>query len=694
MQNIYKIGSPGMKVIGIDVGGTFTDFHVVDLRDGAARVFKLPSTPANPAEAILAGLEALVADGTVAPGDIRRICHGTTVATNALIQRRGGTVALITTEGFRDILEIGRQTRPHMYDPTVDHPPPLVPRALRLTVDERIDAQGRTVRPLTEPEIERVVARLADAGVGSVAVCLLFSFLAPAHERRLGEALAAAGIAASLSCEVQPEFREYERMSTTVLNAYLMPVMNRYLETLETGIAAAFPGVEVGINQSSGGLMSMRQARRFPVRTALSGPAAGAVGAAHVARLAGQARVITLDMGGTSADVCLIEDCAPRVSFERAIGGFPVRLPMVDVNAVGAGGGSVVWFDAGGMMKVGPLSAGARPGPACYGLGGNEPTVTDANLILGRLSPRGLLAGRLPLDMGLARAAFEPVARRLGGTVELAALGCIDIVVSNMVRAIRAVSVERGHDPRGFALMPFGGGGPLHAEDVAASLQMPAIVVPPAPGILCAQGLVVSDLTENLVRTSRARLEPAAVPRLRAVLDELVAEAEDWFAIEGVAPEDRSVALALDLRYVGQNYELPVPLPRALLAEATDAAVAAEIARAFHAQHETAYGHHDPAAAIEIVNCRCLVRGRQLHGEPPAARPMRGPEPRPVARRDVWFDRRGPTPTPIYDRDTLDPGHRLTGPAVIEQMDTTTLVRPGTAATVDAALNLILTRAS
>jgi len=572
----------------------------------------------------------------------------------------------------------------------LDHPAPLVERRLRLTAAERVDARGQVLRDLDDADVSRLVERFVADGVKSCAVCLLFSFLNPEHERKIGAALEAAGISTSLSCEVQPEFREYERMSTTVLNAYLVPVMNHYLAKLEQALSEDLPEASVGINQSSGGLMSIRQARRFPVRTALSGPAGGVIGAAHIARLAGREDVITLDMGGTSADVCMIEGEQAGVAFDRSIGGFPVRLPMVDVNAVGAGGGSIVWFDRGGMLQVGPYSAGAKPGPACYGLGGTEPTVTDANLILGRLSPKGLLDGRVPLDMDLAREAFRPIADRLGVSIEQAALGCIDIVVANMVRAIRAVSVERGHDPRSFTLMPFGGGGPLHAEDVARSLQMAGIVVPPNPGILCAQGIVVSDLKENLVRTNRVPLATASVPRMREVARELMEEAERWFAIEEVERRDRSVALSLDLRYVGQNYELSVPTAETLLGDGEAEAIVRLIADQFHALHETNYGHSDPSAEIEVINYRCVARGRLYRGAMPAARTMRQPTPAPRSVRDVWFGAAGRLPTPIYERDDLDPGHRVDGPAVIEQMDTTTLVMPGTTATIDAALNLIL----
>lgn len=679
-----------MKIIGVDVGGTFTDFHILDTLSTQTTVFKVSSTPDNPALAIVDGLRELERQGVVALDDIRRLCHGTTVATNALIQRRGGRVALITTQGFRDLLEIGRQIRPHLYDLQTDQPEPLVPRERRLEAPERLLATGQVLRPLDASAAQEIAAAVAAAGVDACAVCLLFAFLDPRHERALGAALEAQGIPVSLSSEVQPEFREYERMSTTVLNAYLTPVMVRYLQTLETSLQQLAPRAVVGINQSSGGLMSVRQARRFPVRTALSGPAGGVVGAAHVARLADRPDVITLDMGGTSADVCLIRGFEAGIAFDREVGGFPVRLPAVDVNAVGAGGGSIAWFDAGGFLKVGPTSAGAKPGPACYGIGGTQPTVTDANLLLGRLSVRGLLDGRLPLDVDLARRAYQPVAERLGVSVEVAALGCIDIVVSNMVRAIRAVSVERGHDPRDFALMPFGGGGPLHAEAVARELGMAEVIVPPYPGILCAHGIVVSDLKENFVRTCRVRLDTSASAVLEGSARSLLEQAAAWFEAEDIPAADRRCGLSLDLRYVGQNYELPVPVDADALLAAVDEAVLHALVSDFGTIHEKTYGHQDPAAPVEVVNLRCVARGVLQRPQQVADAAACTTLPEPRGHCLVWFDRSGPVQTPVFERSELQPGQEIAGPAIVQQMDTTTLLHPGSTARVDAALNLLL----
>ena len=474
-------------IIGVDVGGTFTDFYMLDEASGAVHTGKRPSTPDNPARAIVDGLLALASRHGIDLAGLRRLSHGTTVGTNALIQRRGGEVVMITTSGFRDLLEIGRQTRPHMYSLVEDHPPPLVGRRRRLEIDERMGADGEAITEPAPDAVAAAVEQVRASGADACAVCLLFAFRNPEHEHRVAAALRAAlpGLPVCTSFEVQPEFREYERFSTTVLNAYLQPVLGRYLSTLEETLADVAPGASIGINQSSGGLMSPERARALPVRTALSGPAAGAVGAAHVAKRAGAPRrrdsgdprgtppgaahsaepsgrrnVITLDMGGTSADVALIRDFQAGVSFERAVAGFPVRLPSVDVETVGAGGGSIAWFDRDGLLKVGPASAGADPGPACYGRGGRQPTVTDANLVLGRLPARGLLAGEMRLDASLARAAIAPIAERLGFEVERTARGMLDVVVANMVRAIRTISVERGYDPREFTLMAFGGAGP------------------------------------------------------------------------------------------------------------------------------------------------------------------------------------------------------------------------------------------
>ena len=676
--------------VGVDVGGTFTDFYAIDAASGDVRVHKRPSTPEEPAKAILDGLDDLA--GTLGVSEIHRFAHGTTVATNALIQRTGAAVALVTTEGFRDLLEIGRQTRPRMYDLKADDPPPLVPRRHRFEISERTGPDGRVIVPLEKPAIDMVVEAVRRSGAKACAVGFLFSFLNPSHERMMSEALTQAipGLFVSLSSDVQPEFREYERLSTTVLNAYLQPVVTRYMSRLSEGIAVRAPKATVGINQSSGGLMSLERAGQYPVRTALSGPAAGVVGAVHIARLAGFGNVITLDMGGTSADVALIRDGKAGVGFDQKVADFPVRLPMVDVNTVGAGGGSIAWFDRDGLLKVGPASAGADPGPACYRLGGTRPTVTDANLVLGRLSSRGLLDGAMALDDSLARASFEATARQLGFSIEKAAHGVLGIVVANMVRAIRAVSVERGHDPRDFALMALGGAGPVHATDVARSIGIGTVIVPPAPGLLCAQGLVVSDLKEDFVSSLRVLVDANSLPELAIRLQTLLDDAVSWFRQEGIAEDDRRLELNFDMRYVGQNFELSVPIGHSNSMRRDDFRLSPESLRElFLAEHDRAYGYHNPDDPVEIANLRLTAWGRL---PVPGVRVPSdtGRSAQPHASQRVHFEAEVPVQAPVFNRHDLRAGERIVGPAVIEQLDSTSLVYPGDEAVVDNALNLIV----
>lgn len=674
-------------MIGVDVGGTFTDFFAFDEATDRVVLHKVSSTPSNPARAIIDGLTELSRLHDIDIAAMSRLSHGTTIATNALIQRRGGKVALIVTEGFRDLIEIGRQIRPRVFDLQADYPMPLVPRELRFEAPERVTADAKALRPLTPEAVSQLVAQIALAKPDACAVCLLFSFVNPQHERLIRDGLAAAfpDMYLSVSSEVQPEFREYERLSTTVLNAYLQPVLARYLGDLKSGVAAAAPKAALGINQSSGGLMSVEQARRFPIRTALSGPAAGAVGAIHMARLSGIPDVIGLDMGGTSADVCLIRNYQAGTTFNKWIEGYPARLPAVDINAVGAGGGSIGWFDRDGLLKVGPHSAGAVPGPACYGRGGKEATVSDANLVLGRLSPRGLLGGNMGLDATLARNAIRPLADRLGFTIERTAHGMLGIVVANMVRAIRAVSVERGHDPRKFVLLPFGGAGPLHATDVARSLGIRRCLVPFAPGILCAQGLIVSDLRETFVRTAVTPLRAEKMADVASRIRELQNEADAWFESERVEKPNRHVDVVLDARFVGQNFELPISLGTASPLPDADA-----ICKLFFAEHDRAYGFHNPHDPIEVVNFRLVAVGRLKQPSARPAAPGAKAPAAPIDHRQVWFDADCGIDTPVYDRGMLLPRNVISGPAVIEQLDATTVLFPCDVATVDPHRNLVV----
>ncbi len=674
-------------LIGVDVGGTFTDLFAFDPATGVTRVHKVPSTPADPSRAIVAGLVGLRDSKGVDIKGMERFAHGTTVATNALIQRRGGRLALVTTKGFRDLLEIGRQVRPRIYDLQTDYPAPLIPRERCFEADERIGPRGEVITELDEREVARVVGEVLDhadgPSVDGIAICLLFSFLQPRHEQRLADAFRAQrpDIYLSISSEVQPEFREYERMSTTVLNGFLQPQVTRYMANLGRSIREIAPKAVIGINQSSGGLMSIERAAAMPIRTALSGPAAGVVGAVDVARRSGKPDIITFDMGGTSTDVCLIRQGKAETAFGREVAGFPVRLPAIDIHTIGAGGGSIAWFSPDGLLKVGPQSAGAVPGPACYGQGGTEPTVSDANVLLARL-PEELIGGDMRLDRARAEAVIDPVAKRLQISREQAAFGILRIVNSNMVRAIRTVSVERGHDPRPFVLMPFGGAGGLHAADIAAELGMREILVPLAPGILCAEGLVVSDLKESFVATCRTPLD-GDLARVEWELERLTGEAGRWFAAEGIAARDAATSLVIDMRYVGQNYELPVEVPTSARLPAIDL-----LKRLFFAAHERSYGHHDPDAPVEIMNLRLTATGRLPATAPPKAESKPGACP--VATRCIWFDDRAPVESAVWRREDLGLGTRIEGPAVIEQLDATTLVPPGATANVDAALNILI----
>ena len=677
-------------IVGVDVGGTFTDLYAFERSSGRLALHKRPSTPDNPATAILDGLRELANKADFDPAAVGVLAHGTTVATNALIQRTGARVAVVTTKNFRDLLEIGRQTRPRLYDLKADHPAPLARREHRFEIDERVGADGDVVTPLDLASLDAVIAALRACRAEACGVCFLFSYLNADHEKAVAARLAEAlpDLLVSLSSAVQPEFREYERFSTTLLNAYLQPLLNRYMRRLESELEQLAPRARVGINQSSGGLMSPGRTRHFPVRTALSGPAAGATGAISTARKAGRANVITLDMGGTSADVTLIKDDAASTAFEREVAGFPVRLPMIDINTVGAGGGSIAWFDRDGLVKVGPRSAGAEPGPACYGQGGTEPTVTDANLVLGRLAGRGLLGGAMRLDAGASRDALKPLADRLGFSLPQTAQGLLDIITANMVRAIRAISVERGHDPRDFALMPFGGAGPLHANACARALGIREIVIPYSPGILCAEGLLVADLTENFVRSQRFAAGEDARPLVLGFIEAMLAEARAWWEQEEIALERRSLKLVVDMRYASQNYELRVPVEVDGLEP--DLPDMASLRAMFFAAHERAYGFYNPDDPVDVVAVRLTAVGRLP--SPGVLKPSEAAttSPEPIERREVWFSGEGPLDTPVFARDAIAPGTVVEGPAVVEQFDATSLVFPGDVARVDDALNILI----
>jgi N-methylhydantoinase A len=645
------------------------------------------STRPDPSAAVLAGIERLGVDEEAV------ISHGTTVATNALLERGGARTALVTTRGFRDALVIGRQTRPALY--ALSFPPRWspVPDELRFEVTERVASDGTALTALQVDEVERVLDEVTAAGAESLAVCLLFSFANPAHERLIGERARARGLPVSLSCEILPEFREFERASTTALNAYVSPLMAGYVDRLAAGLRAR----PLWIMQSSGGILTAESAKREAVRTLLSGPAGGALGAYHVAAQAGQSRVIGFDMGGTSTDASLIDGGVARTS-EGCVEGWPVRVPMIDVHTVGAGGGSIAWTDAGGALRVGPKSAGSNPGPACYGRGGETFTVTDANLLLGRLHEDHFLGGRMRLDRGAAERVALALAQRLDMTIEDLADGVIRVADARMEQALRVISVGRGADPRDFALLPFGGAGPIHCCSLAEALRIPRVLIPLRPGVLSALGLALADFTVDYSRTIMAR--PAAegldeawqacraafAPLERSGLEAL---ATAGFAVEKPGRSSRPVRsgaleYGLDVRYKGQSFELTVPVTNLATAGSLADALAA-----FHGAHERRYGYARPDAPVEIVNVRLTARGVRPRPDfissPRAASPDPGRAQIGVTRmrcRGTWCD------APVYVRDRLAHGHELRGPALIVQEDATTALLPPWRARVDAWLNL------
>lgn len=676
--------------IGVDSGGTFTDVCLFEDESGRVEVWKVSSTPDDPSRGIAQGFEEGVGRVGLEPADVGYFGHGTTVATNALIQHRGVKTGLITTQGFRDLLEIGRQKRPDLYDLQVDKPPVLVSRDLRLEVPERIRHDGTVETRLDEQALREAVRTLRDAGVEAVAVCFLYGFVRTEHEA-IASRIIAEEFPEAFACvshDVAPEFREYERMSTAVVNAYLGPVMQKYIHRLAARLQGLGLKVSPHLTQSNGGVIGFDQAARLPVRTVLSGPSTGVVAAQAVGRMAGLENLITFDMGGTSTDVALLQGGVCRLASEAVVHGYPIKAPMLDIHTVGAGGGSIAYVDSGGLLKVGPRSAGAFPGPVCYGKGNEKPTVTDANVVLQTLNPTHLLGGRMKVDQGLAKAAIGRLADRLGMDVMATAQGILSVVIANMARAIRVISVQRGHDPRDYTLAAFGGAGPLHAARLAKELEIGRILVPRNPGILCAMGLLLTDLRADFATTRLRTLSSAVLPEVEDAFLTLRQQADTWFAEEEIAPQARQVVRTVDMRYAGQNYELSVQVPDGAITLATLDLLAEGFARA----HQRMYGFVAEGEPVQLVTFRVEATGLV----PKAAfqpRPMRGADASEaiIGRRDVWFsEAAGFVACPIYDREKLDAGNRIAGPAIVEQMDATTVIPPGMTAWVEPYLNLIL----
>jgi len=676
--------------IGVDSGGTFTDICLYEEKSGHIAVWKVPSTPADSSHAVAEGVGEALRQVAAQAGDVSYFGHGTTVATNALIQHGGALTGLITSNGFRDLLEIGRQKRPDLYDLQADKPPVLVERALRREVPERLRHNGHVETALDEAAVRNAVRVLRDARVEAVAICFLYAFLDPAHEeaarRIVSEEFPEAFVCASH--EVAPEFREYERLSTTVVNAYLGPVMAFYIRGVGERLTALGVTAAPYLTHSNGGVIGFDIAARLPVRTILSGPSTGVVGAQVTARLAGAHDIITFDMGGTSTDVALMQGGEARLAREAVVHGYPIKAPMLDIHTVGAGGGSIAFVDSGELLKVGPKSAGADPGPACYDRGNDEPTVTDANVVLGTLNPTHLLGGRMHVRQDLARAAIDRLAAQLGIDALAAAQGIIAVVTANMARAIRVISVQRGHDPRDYTLVAFGGAGPLHAARLAVELDIRRVLVPRHPGILCAMGLLLADLRADFAATRLMALSAAVISEIEAIIADLRGRCAVWFADAGIEANDRRVSLSVDMRYAGQNYELSVPMPPGQVTSATIDGLAA----GFAAAHQRLYGFVAEDEPMQLVTFRAEATGivRKADIRPTADA---GPDPcaAEIGRRDVWLRETGAFVSGrLYDREKLLAGNHIEGPAIVEQMDATSLIVPGAAATVDPYLNLLL----
>jgi N-methylhydantoinase A len=687
--------------VGVDIGGTFTDL-VLRLPDGSLRVSKVSSTPDDPGAAVVAGLAELLRVAGVPPHDVVEIVHGTTVASNTILQKTGARTGLVTTRGFRDVLEIGRVRTPELYDLTWEKPAPLVPRSLRREVDERLAADGTIVTPLDEDQLVQAAQALVDRGVEVIAICFINSYVNDVHERRaervLRERFPALDVSASYA--VLPEIKEYERTSTTVVNGYLLPGMRRYLATLADGLAGIGIRAPLLVVASNGGVVGARQAAERPAFAVGSGPAAGVAGAARLGGAIGEPNLIVFDMGGTTAKAALVEGGTPTLTTEYEFregistssrfikaGGYMLKVPAIDIAEVGTGAGSIAAIDEGGLLRVGPQSAGARPGPACYGIGGTRPTITDANVVLGYLNPAHLAGGELPLDAARAREAIQRhVAAPLGLSLEEAAHGIRDVANASMARAIRAVTIERGRDPRDFTLVAFGGSGPVHACDVAAALDVRRILVPVSPGVFTAVGMLASDVEHHFVRAVGGLLgEPATRARARARLDDLVEEARATLAGEGYPAASVRLDLHADLRYAGQASELTIPLP----AHGVDEVGA--LRAAFQREYTATYGYASDED-LELVNVRGVATGIRAHRLDFRAVRVVADGAAAPRRRAVRFTRGAPAlDTPVVGREAI-PAEGARGPLVVESYDSTVVVPPHASVARDRFGNLVITR--
>ncbi len=679
--------------LGIDVGGTFTDFVLIDDKTGETTYEKVLTTPRDLSKGVLKGLGSVLEMSGASMKDVDYVVHGTTIGTNALIQRKGARTGLITTDGFIDVLEIGRFQRPKegLYDFYVRNPEPLVPRRWRKGVPERVDRNGKIVRPLDEDAARKVIRFFKKEEVESIAVSLLFSFLNPKHEKRIAKLINQIYPKAyiSLSSEVSPEFREYERTSTTTINAYLQPILDRYLQTLNRKLTKKYGKVDLRIMQVGGGMMAPDSAIGMAASIVNSGPVGGAVSGSYIAVQTKNPDSLSVDMGGTSFDICLIEKGEPSISTEGEFEGFPVKIPVVDVGGIGAGGGSIAWLDVGGILNVGPQSAGSDPGPACYKLGGSKPTVTDANLVLGRLNSDYFLGGGMRLDVKLARKAIENhISKELGWNVEEAASGTIRVVNANMVKGISVSSTEKGHDVRDFGLVAFGGAGPLHAVQLAKEIGIPRVVIPMLPGNFSAFGLLITDTRHDYWRTFKASVDELDPKKLAKEFLILEKKAIRQMKADGVSEKESRILWTADMRYQGQSYELNIPIKRGAKLTTKDMD---RVVRDFSKLHQEVYQYSSPDEAVEIVNIRVRAIGKSPKIKLPrmkkssrdAKRALKG-------KREVFFDETGFRSTNIYDRSLLRHGNVLRGPCIVEERMSTSVLIPGSVGEIDAYGNIVV----
>ena len=679
--------------LGVDIGGTFTDLAVVDEDSGEQTTYKLSSTPSDYSAAVIEAIKTLSTDHGIAPSSLSFLSHATTVVTNAILESKGARAALITTDGFRDILEIRRQSRAKLYD--IFQPPPqvIIPRHLRLEVSERIDAYGDVYQPLDESELDRIVAFLRAHEVKAVAVSLLFSFLNPVHEQAIGEVLRRElpDVRTFLSSEVLPEMREYERTSTVAVCAYVAPVLEGYLNRLSDFLATdEYPSLY--LTGSSGGVFNVEEGLRVPAMLTESGPAAGVTATVALGNVLGLDQLISFDMGGTTAKASLINNGEVSVTTEYEVGGsgnvrrwlqgtgYPIKVPVVDLAEVSAGGGSIAWMDDAGGLRVGPQSAGASPGPACYGLGGQDPTVTDADAVLGYLDPDHFLGGRMALSIdGASKAIDKTVGEPLGLDIMQAAQGIVDIVNSNMADAIRMISIERGHDPREYALVAFGGAGPVHAGRIGEELGIKKVIIPPNPGVFSAMGLVCTDLKRDYVRSLYTLMaEEDVAEQMRQVRNGITAKAQDMLARSGITEDNWEFRYSIDMRYGHQAYELTVPVEDSEIEEGALEA----IAERFHSQHFTTYDYNAPDEPIQLVNMRVSAIGKFgadfIASRNSSASGNGGISAR--SQREVYFKESGRISCSVYDRGDLYPGAEIQGPAVIQESSSTVIVYPNQSA--------------